>query len=86
MAKEKQIGKITHYFNKIGVGVIELESEIKVGDTIHIVGGEERDFEQTVDSMQIEHEKVKKAGKGEAIGLKVEQSVKPGDKVYKVLE
>jgi putative protease len=85
MAEEKQIGKITHYFGKIGVGVVELTDELKVGDTIHIVGGE-RDFTQTVSSMQIEHQNVEKAGAGEAIGLKVDQPVKEGDKVYKVTE
>jgi U32 family peptidase len=86
MAKEKQIGKITHYFNKISVGVIELSDELKVGDKIHILGGEERDFEQEVESIQIEHESVKKAGKGEAVGFKVAETVKPGDKVFKILE
>jgi translation elongation factor EF-1alpha len=86
MAKEKQIGKITHYFNKINVGVIELSEELKTGDKIHILGGEERDFEQEVESIQIEHENVEKAGKGEAVGFKVEEAVKPGDKVFKVLE
>jgi putative protease len=85
MAEEKQIGKITHYFGKIGVAVVELTDELKVGDTIHIVGGE-RDFTQTVSSMQIEHQNVEKAGAGEAIGLKVDQPVKEGDKVYKVTE
>lgn len=85
MAEEKQIGKITHYFGKIGVAVVELSDELKVGDTIHIVGGE-RDFTQTVGSMQIEHQNVEKAGSGEAIGLKVDQPVKEGDTVYKVIE
>ncbi len=85
MAKEKQIGKITHYFGKIGVGVIELIAGLKVGDKIHIIGGD-RDFEQTVESMQVEHESIKKAKKGEAIGLKLDGVVKEGDKVYLAAE
>ncbi len=83
MSKEKQIGKITHYFDHIGVGVIELTSPLNLGDEIHIIGGE-RDFVQKVDSMQIEHENIKKAKKGDAIGLKFDEHVRPGDKVYKV--
>ena len=83
MAKEKQIGKITHYFSKIGVGVLELTSALKVGEKIHIVGGE-RDFEQVVDSMQVEHENVDKAKSGDAIGLKLDEAVREGDKVYRV--
>ncbi len=85
MAKEKQIGKITHYFGKIGVGVIELTAGLKVGDKIHVVGGS-RDFEQTVESMQVEHENISKAKKGEAVGLKLDQVSKEGDKVYSVKE
>ncbi len=85
MAEEKQIGKITHYFGKIGVGVLELSKGLKVGETIRIVGGD-RDFTQEVSSMQIEHENIEAAKKGEAIGLKLDELAKPGDLVYKVVE
>ena len=79
----KLIGKITHYFGNIGVAVIELSGTLKVGDTIRIVGGE-TDFEQNVESMEIEHEKVKEGKKGKSVGLKVDQKVHEGYKVYKV--
>jgi putative protease len=79
----KLIGKITHYFGNIGVGVIELSGTLKVGDTIRIVGGE-TDFTQAVESMEIEHQKVKEAKKGDSVGLKVDQKVREGYKVYKV--
>jgi translation elongation factor EF-1alpha len=77
------IGKITHYFSKIGVGVIELEDTLKVGDTIHIRGAT-ADFSQPVESMQIEHEQVQQAGPGDCIGLKVVEKAHEGDKVYVV--
>jgi translation elongation factor EF-1alpha len=84
--EEKPLGKVTHFFNKIGVAVVELQKDsLKVGETLHFKGGE-RDFEQKVDSMQIEHESVPEAKKGESIGLKVEQAVREGDQVFKVLE
>lgn len=82
---EKEIGKITHFFGKISVGVIKLTDELRVGETIKIVG-HDREFSQTVSSMQIEHQNVEKAGKGESIGLKVDQPVKKGDVVYKITE
>lgn len=86
MAEEKLVGKITHYFTNIGVGVIEItEGELKVGDKIHIKGATS-DFEQAVDSMQIEHENVETANKGDAVGLKVDQQVREGDEVFKVSE
>ncbi len=83
MSKEKLVGKITHYFKKIQVAIIELTANLKMGDEIHIKG-HVSDFTQIVDSMQIEHKNVKKAGKGDAIGLKVSELVREGDKVYKV--
>jgi translation elongation factor EF-Tu-like GTPase len=83
MEEGKLIGKVTHYFGKIGVAVIELEETLKVGDTIRIVGGE-TDFTQTVESMEIEHQKVKEAKAGQSVGLKVAQKVREGYKVYKL--
>jgi len=80
----KLVGKVTHYFSKIGVAVIELEDTLRVGDRIRIVGGVETDFEQTIKSMEIEHEKVEVAKKGDAIGLEVDQKVREGYKVYKL--
>jgi putative protease len=85
MAEEKEVGKVTHYFTKIGVAIVDLTEELKVGDTIHIKG-HTSDFTQKVESMQIEHEQVEKAGKGKAIGLKVNEHAREGDVVYKVIE
>ncbi len=85
MAEEKLIGKITHYFSNIGVGIIELSDELKVGDTIRIKGAT-TDFEQEVESMQIEHQNIEKAKKGDTIGLKVKDKVREGDNVYLVRE
>lgn len=78
----KLIGKITHYFDNIGVAVIELSGKLKVGDTIRIIGGENTDFEQEVDSMEVEHEKVKEAKKGDSVGLKIKEKVRDGYKAY----
>jgi len=81
--EEKPIGKITHYFGKIEVAVIELSNTLKVGETIRIVGGEV-DFTQTVESMEMDHQKIEEAKKGDSVGLKVSQKVREGYKVYKV--
>ena len=79
----KLIGKVTHYFGNIGVAVLELTDTLKVGDTIRIVGGE-TDFTQTIESMEIEHQKVEVAKAGDSVGLKVGQKVREGYKVYKL--
>lgn len=80
----KFIGKITHYFSNIEVAVINLTAPLKTRDTIRIVGGQETDFEQEVASMQIEHEQVKSAKKGDSVGMKITEKVHEGYKVYKI--
>ncbi len=79
-----KVGKVTHYFDKIGVAVIELTDPLAVGDTIKITRHGGDDFTMSVSSMQVEHEQIKEAKKGETVGMKVEQAVKEGDEVYKV--
>lgn len=82
--KEEEIGVISHYFGKISVGIIDLKDSVKVGDTIRIKGAHD-DFTQTVESLQIEHEKIQEGKRGDAVGVKVSQRVHPNDKVYKVV-
>ncbi len=88
MAEEKKegklVGKVTHYFSNIGVAVIDLSSPLSQGDEIRIVGGQETDFNQKVDSMQVDHESVEKAKKGDSVGLKVSEKVREGYEVYKI--
>jgi putative protease len=82
--EEKLIGKITHYFGKISVGIIGLSDALKVGDTIHIKG-HSSDFNQQISSMQVEHAEVTEAKAGDAVGIKVDQKVHEHDEVYKVI-
>jgi len=77
------IGKVSHYFGNIGVAVIDLSKTLKIGDTIRIAGGE-TDFTQQVESMEIDHKKVTAAKKGDSVGLKTNQKVREGYKVYKL--
>ncbi|OGG72499.1 hypothetical protein A3A38_04690 [Candidatus Kaiserbacteria bacterium RIFCSPLOWO2_01_FULL_53_17] len=73
----KPIGKVTHYYDKAGVAIVELQGELKIGDRIKIERGE-NSFEQEVSSMQKEYKPVEKAGKGDAVGIKVDQKAKEG--------
>jgi translation elongation factor EF-1alpha len=77
-----EVGRVTHFFAKISVAVIELKAPLAVGDTI-VVKGPTTDFEQVVESMQIEHNNVKRAEAGQSIGLKVVQRVREKDIAYK---
>lgn len=81
--EEQVIGKVTHYFNHLNVAIIELSKELAKGDTIHFKG-HTSDFTQPVDSMQMEHEDIESAKKGQVIGIKVTDHARVGDTVYKV--
>ena len=82
---EKQIGRISHYYGKIQVAAIELtDDSLAVGDTIHIKGST-TDLTEQIKSIQIEHEQVQSAKKGDSIGVKVSDHVREHDLVYKVL-
>jgi putative protease len=82
---EKLIGKVNHWFGRIGVAGIELTDQLTVGDRIHILGYT-TDFDQEVTSMQIMHQDVSAADPGAEIGVKVQFKARPGDRVYKVTE
>jgi hypothetical protein len=79
-----EIGHITHFFSKINVAVVELTAPLAVGDRI-LVKGPTTDFEQPVDSMQIEHANIQKAEAGQSIGLKMAEHARERDIVYKKL-
>lgn len=80
---EQRVGVIKDYFAHIGVAGIDVEGAVKVGDTIHIQG-HTTDLEQSVESIQIEHDQVEEAKAGDAIGIKVSDRCRHGDVVYKV--
>jgi len=79
----QEVGKVAHFFTKISVAVIDLTAPISVGDRI-LIKGPTTNLEQTVKSMEIEHEKVTRAEAGQSIGLKVDDRVRESDIVYKI--
>jgi translation elongation factor EF-1alpha len=81
MADKDLVGKVIHYYDKIGVAVIKLEKALKVGDKVKFVHGE-NEFEQTIESMQLEHEQIGAAKKGQEIAVKVDKETKSGTEVH----
>ena len=81
--EEKEVGRITHYYSHLSVGIIKLKDTLKVGDTIHIKGAHD-DFTQPIESLQVEHADVPEAKKGKEVGTKVAQKVHENDIVYKI--
>jgi putative protease len=79
---ESVIGKVTHYFPRAGVAVVILDDCLAAGETIRIRGPHD-DFCQTVNSMEIDHQRITEAERGQDIGIKVIQRVHEGDLVYR---
>ncbi|MEA4878992.1 hypothetical protein SDC9_10494 [bioreactor metagenome] len=80
---ELLVGTVSDYFAHPGVAGIDLIDQLKVGDTIRIEG-HTTDFEQEVDSIQINHANLTEAKAGDSVGIRVCDRVRPGDMVYKV--
>ena len=78
-----EVGKVTHYYGKIGVAIIELSGGLKVGDKIKVEGNR-TEFEQAVDSMEVDKKPVTEAKKGDVVGLKVREKVGEGATVYRL--
>jgi translation elongation factor EF-1alpha len=86
MASEKKlIGKVTHYFSKINVAGIQLSGTLKVGNKISIEGAT-TNFEENIDSMQIDNKAVIEAKSGDMIGIKVKDKTREGDNVFLIEE
>jgi len=85
MVEEVQVGTVTIFFAKPSVAAIEITSgALSMGDTIKIAGAT-TNFEQKIESMEIDRKPVQTAGAGQAVGIKVKERVRPHDKVFKVL-
>jgi len=77
----KKIGTVTHYYGNIGVAIIDLSGKLSVGDKVKFGDGD-GEFEQTIESMQIEHKDIGSAKKGDMVGVKVGEKVGEGIEVY----
>ena len=83
--EREEIGRVTHFYSKISVAIIELTAPLKVGEWITIVGPK-TEFEQAVKSLQVEHQNIEEAKPGDLVGLKVKDKVREGDRVFRLPE
>lgn len=85
MTEEVHIGIVTIFFAKPSVAAIEMASgTLSIGDTVKFVGAT-TNFEQKIESMEIDRKPVQTVTAGQAVGIKVKERVRPHDKVFKVV-
>ena len=80
---DKEIGKVIHYFDKAMVAVVKLTDQLAVGDTVKFARGES-EFTQTVESMEVNYEKIQTGKAGDEVAIKVSEETHEGAKVYKI--
>lgn len=85
MNSKEEVGRVTHYFDRVGVAVVELSGTLRKGDQISIEGAT-TNFTQRVESMQVEHEPIEEGRPGESIGLKTAERARKGDVVYRLMD
>ncbi len=78
---DKPVGEVTHYYGHLGVAIVKFNQDMSAGASLAFQGAT-TDFEQSLDSMQLDHKPVMKAPKGKEIGIKVRKKVREGDSVY----
>jgi hypothetical protein len=79
----KRIGSVSHYYNRIGVAVLELDAPLKMGDRLLFLG-HTSEFTQPVGSMEIDHRKIQEVGAGAEVAVKVIRRVRRGDQVFRI--
>lgn len=79
---EMEIGRVTHYYSHLNVAAVELSDTISVGDKVHFCG-HTTDFVETIESMEVEHKHVQRAGPGDDVAIQVLQHVREHDKLFK---
>lgn len=78
---DKPVGEVTHYYGHLGVAIVKFKQDMSVGANLAFQGAT-TDFEQNLDSMQLDHQAVQKAPKGKEVGIKVKKKVREGDMVF----
>lgn len=81
---DQKVGVVSHYYNHLGVAVVDVSSSFIQGDTLKFVRRGEELFQQQASSIQVDHGQVEKTDKGMSVGLKVDKPVHEGVEVFKV--
>ncbi|HEY4497497.1 MAG TPA: hypothetical protein VJC20_01940 [Candidatus Paceibacterota bacterium] len=81
--EEKEVGKVIHWYDKIGVAVVKLSDTLTTGDKIKVKRGE-NEAEDSVLSMQVDHKDVPSAKAGDEVAVKISGKAKEGACVCRV--
>ena len=84
--KKVYLGKAKKYFTKIQVAEFNLETQqLKEGENIFITGRTTGIIETVAGEMRLNDKQVKGVKKGDNFSMKLDYTVRPSDKLYKVV-
>ena len=80
------MGKVTNYFNKLGVAEFLLEAQsLSVGDEILITGDTTGAYEDTVKEIRVQLNPIAKVEKGTYFSMKTTELIRRNDKLFKIV-
>lgn len=79
-----KVGRVLNFYVKLGTAIVELDGNLAVNDKVKFVKDGETLFEQSIESIQIEHEKRNSAKRGDVVVLKTHEEVKTGTEIFKI--
>lgn len=78
------VGRVTHYFPRVEVAVVELtDDELRIGDSIRVLGTTSN-FTQAIHSMEIDHSPVDLVRVGDEVAIRVVERARVGDLVFRI--
>jgi putative protease len=81
---EQLVGVVTHFFKGPSVAVVKVtDGELVVGDEVRFVG-HTSDFTERIVSMEVDHQKVEQAKKGQEVAIQVVARARPHDQLFKI--
>ena len=78
--EEILVGEVFTFFVQPSVAAIKVRGEINIKDRLHFKGAT-TDFYITVETMEIDRQRVESVSSGQEVGIKVPERVRPNDKV-----
>jgi putative protease len=85
--RKEYVARGISYFSKLGVAEFEMESGLlHVGDEIVITGPTTGAVIQIVDEIRVDLQPVSTATKGERFSIKVDEKIRPSDRMYKLIK
>lgn len=81
-----KVGKVIRYYEKIGVTIVELSSNLTVGDKIKVFKDGREILSQSIDAIKVNQENLPFAKAGDVVALILNDKVQKGSEIFRLGE